>query len=152
MILQYRLAHAQGAPDDAEQPPENTVLKKFHNGRPIDFKALQCTIQRCFISLLKHHYDWLALWRVLYDLGLLEDTHFESFAKQMNKWFVDAPKPCKSDSMGDYASPYLGNTPRQQWTEAAFRMNQTKKQSLQGYRRLNNLCDTITEPLSKFAS
>ncbi|MBR1503310.1 MAG: hypothetical protein IJ618_05460 [Prevotella sp.] len=151
IILQYRLAHSQSAPADTELPLENDILKKFHNGRPIDFKALQTTIYNNFICQLKHHYDWLALWRILYDLGLLEDTHFESFAKQMNKWFKGLLKPCSSDCMGDYANPYLGNTPHRQWTEAAFRLQQTKKQSVSGYRRLNNLCTTLTTALRKFA-
>ena len=151
MILQFRLSHGQTAPADTGQPLENTILKKYHNGRPIDFKALQIAIYKCFISQLQFHYDWLALWRILYDLRLLEDTCLESFAKQMNNWFRGLLKPCKADSMGDYANPYLGNTEHRRWTEAAFRLHQTKKQSITGYRRLDHLCDTLMEALSCFA-
>ena len=134
-----------------EELLENTILRKYQNGHRIDFHALCMAINQCFVSQLQYCYDWLALWRVLYDLKLLEDTHLEAFAKQMNKWFPGLAKPCKSDSMGDYAKPYLGYTPHKQWTEAAFRQHQTKKQSISGYIRLRNLCTTLTEALARFA-
>ena len=130
-----------------EQKLLNKVLKKNHKGRPIDYKALWRIIERSFIAELRYGYEWLAPWRILYDLGLLEDTRLSTFAEQMNDWYPHASKPCKADSMGDYFAPFLGLNALVDWSEEAFMSQKTTKQSLSGYRRLYNHCLLLKEQL-----
>lgn len=126
---------------------ENKVLKKNHHGKPIDFQELHKRIDASFVAEIKFGYEWLSLWRMLYDLNLLEDVTLTSFAEQMNMWYPYAKKPCSADSMGDYYSPYLGTTAFTLWTETEFMKHQTSKQSITGFRRLCNDCETIKEAL-----
>jgi hypothetical protein len=49
--------------------------------------------------------------------------------------------------MGDYFNPYLGTTAFAQWNEEEFKKSKTSKQSISGYRRLYNDCETIKEAL-----
>ncbi len=129
---------------------ENHVLKKNHNGKPIDLKALHATIGKTFVSTIRYGYEWLALWRILNDLHLLEDVRLTAFEELMNQWYPQAQKPCRADSMGDYYSPYLGYTLFIIWSETAFNQQKTPKQSLSGFRRLYNDCDTIKQALKAY--
>lgn len=52
-----------------------------------------------------------------------------------------------ADSMGDYYNPYLGTTAFVQWNEEEFKKRKTSKQSISGYKRLYNDCETIKEAL-----
>ena len=131
-------------------PLENRVLKKNHNGKRIDFQALHKLIGESFVDEIKFGYEWLAPWRMLYDLSLLEDTTLTAFAEQMNKWYPDAKKPCNADSMGDYFNPYLGSTAFVLWDENEFKKRKTSKQSINGYRLLYNDCEAIKEALKSF--
>ena len=131
-------------------PLENRVLKKNHNGKRIDFQALHKILGESFVDEIKFGYEWLALWRILYDLSLLEDTTLTAFAEQMNKWYLDAKKPCNADSMGDYFNPYLGSTEFVLWDENEFKKRKTSKQSINGYRLLYNDCEAIKEALKSF--
>ena len=131
-------------------PLENRVLKKNHNGKCIDFQALHKLIGESFVDEIKFSYEWLAPWRMLYDLSLLEDTTLTAFAEQMNKWYPDAKKPCNADSMGDYFNPYLGSTAFVLWDENEFKKRKTSKQSINGYRLLYNDCEAIKEALKSF--
>ena len=135
-----------GAWEEAKQH-ENIILKKNHNGKPIDFQALHKRIETAFVAEIKYGYEWLSLWRMLYDLNLLEDTALTACADQMNKWYPNAKKPCCADSMGDYFNPYLGTTAFALWDEEEFKKHKTSKQSITGYRRLYNDCETIKEAL-----
>ena len=126
---------------------ENHVLKKNHHGKPIDFQALHKCLETSFVAEIKYGYEWLSLWRMLYDLNLLEDTTLTACAVQMNKWYPNARKPCCADSMGDYYNPYLGTTTFALWDEAEFKRHKTSKQSITGYRRLYNDCEAIKEAL-----
>lgn len=135
---------------DTENKLENKVLKKNHNGKPIDFQTLHKLIETSFVAEIKYGYEWFALWRILYDLRLLEDTTLTSFAEQMNKWYPNAKKSCNADNMGDYHNPYLGTTAFAQWDEDCFASKKTIKQSIGGYRRLYNDCETIKEALNSF--
>ena len=117
------------------------------NGKPIDFLALHKRIETSFVAEIKYGYEWLSLWRILYDLSLLEDTTLTACADQMNKWYPNAKKPCCADSMGDYFNPYLGTTAFAQWDEEEFKKRKTSKQSISGFRRLYNDCETIKEAL-----
>ena len=131
-------------------PLENRVLKKNHNGKCIDFQALHKLIGESFVDEIKFSYEWLAPWRMLYDLSLLEDTTLTAFAEQMNKWYPNAKKPCNADSMGDYFNPYLGSTAFVLWDENEFKKRKTSKQSINGYRLLYNDCEAIKEALKSF--
>ena len=131
-------------------PLENRVLKKNHNGKCIDFQALHKLIGELFVNEIKYNYEWLAPWRMLYDLSLLEDTTLTAFAEQMNKWYPNAKKPCNADSMGDYFNPYLGSTAFVLWDENEFKKRKTSKQSINGYRLLYNDCEAIKEALKSF--
>ena len=131
-------------------PLENRVLKKNHNGKRIDFQALHKLIGESFVDEIKFSYEWLAPWRMLYDLSLLEDTTLTAFAEQMNKWYPDAKKPSNADSMGDYFNPYLGSTAFVLWDENEFKKRKTSKQSINGYRLLYNDCEAIKEALKSF--
>ena len=130
------------------KPLENTILKKNHKGKRIDFQALHKILRESFVDEIKFGYEWLAPWRMLYDLSLLEDTTLTAFAEQMNKWYPDAKKPCSADSMGDYSNPYLGSTVL--WDENEFKKRKTSKQSVNGYRLLYNDCEAIKEALKSF--
>lgn len=132
------------------KPLENTILKKNHNGKRIDFQALHKILGVSFVDEIKFGYEWLAPWRMLYDLSLLEDTTLTAFAEQMNKWYPDAKKPCSADSMGDYSNPYLGSTAFVLWDENEFKKRKTSKQSINGYRLLYNDCEAIKEALKSF--
>lgn len=132
------------------KPLENTILKKNHNGKRIDFQALHKILGESFVDEIKFGYEWLAPWRMLYDLSLLEDTTLTAFAEQMNKWYPDAKKPCSADSMGDYSNPYLGSTAFVLWDENEFKKRKTSKQSINGYRLLYNDCEAIKEALKSF--
>ena len=132
------------------KPLENTILKKNHNGKRIDFQALHKILRESFVDEIKFGYEWLAPWRMLYDLSLLEDTTLTAFAEQMNKWYPDAKKPCSADSMGDYSNPYLGSTSFVLWDENEFKKRKTSKQSINGYRLLYNDCEAIKEALKSF--
>lgn len=129
---------------------ENTILKKNHNGKRIDFQALHKMLGESFVDEIKFGYEWLAPWRMLYDLSLLEDTTLTAFAEQMNKWYPDAKKSCSADSMGDYFNPYLGSTAFVLWDENEFKKRKTSKQSINGYRLLYNDCEAIKEALKSF--
>ena len=131
-------------------PLENRVLKKNHNGKCIDFQALHKLIDESFVNEIKYNYEWLAPWRMLYDLSFLEDTTLTAFAEQMNKWYPNAKKPCNADSMGDYFNPYLGSTAFVLWDENEFKKRKTSKQSINGYRLLYNDCEAIKEALKSF--
>lgn len=147
LILEY--AQSQSSVVLAPSVPiwTNRIMKKYYDGHPIDFDMLHDIIGDCFVSNLEYKYDWLALWRILYDLTLLEDIHLTSFSKQMNEWYPGAAEPCTDDAMNNYSNPYLGITPHDRWTEEAFRLHQTKKQSLNGFWRLKNLCDMLEKQL-----
>ena len=132
------------------KPLENKVLKKNHNGKCIDFQALHKLLGESFVDEIKFGYEWLAPWRMLYDLSLLEDTTLTAFAEQMNKWYPHAKKPCSADSMGDYCNPYLGSTAFVLWDENEFKKHKTSKQSINGYRKLYNDCEAIKEALKSF--
>lgn len=135
--------------DENKSKLENVILKRNHTGRRIDFLALHKLIEVAFVNEIKYSYEWLSLWRILYDLNLLEDTTLTSFADQMNKWYPNTKKQCSADSMGDYYNPYLGSTSFVHWDEAMFKKNKTLKQSVAGFRKLYNHCQNIKDKLEK---
>lgn len=148
-VLEELMDESISSARNETKPLENRVLKKNHNGKCIDFQALHKMLRESFVDEIKFSYEWLAPWRILYDLCLLEDTTLTAFAEQMNKWYPDAKKPCNADSMGDYFNPYLGSTAFAQWDETAFVKNKTSKQSVAGFRRLYNHCQNIKDKVKR---
>jgi len=142
-------ATAATADEPDKKPLVNTVLKRNHNGRPMDFARLQTVVANIFVKEMKYGYEWFALWRVLYDLRLLEVTTLTAFAAQMRQWYPHVHKACCADTMGDYYNRYLGTTPFTLWDEAEFVRRKTSKQSVSGFRRLYNDCATLMEGLRK---
>lgn len=147
LILDYSQTHGVATTVPFERSLENNVLKKNHHGQAIDFVALHRLLEQHFVANIAHQYEWVAPWRILYDMTLLEDPRLTSFAKQMNLWYPHVPKPCCDDAMNNYTNPYLGNTPHNKWTIEGFRKNQNKKQSVNGFWRLKNLCDMLEKEL-----
>ena len=105
------------------QQPVNHIFKRFHNGWPVDFLRLRDTLATRFVSQIRFAYEWFSLWKALYEMRLLERTTLTDFARQMFAWYPDAPKMCTADSIGDYRSGYLGETPSTLWDEQAYRDN-----------------------------
>jgi len=130
---------------DNEQPV-NLVLKKEHNGRPIDFFTIRLYIEVKLVNDIKQQYEWYAAYRILDDLKLLEDLKLSSFASQMNTWFPDAKVKCNSDSFGDYAT---GHTSKNYvlWNEETFMTEKKNNQTKKGFRKLSNLCHDLKDAL-----
>mgnify|MGYP006916080888 CR=1 FL=1 len=137
---QRRLYQFWGIPTDEEQQPAelpvNLIFKKFHHGRPINFRVMRDMLATNFVIHIHFAYEWFALWKVLLELQLLENTKLSDFSRQMFYWFPDAPKMCKADSMGDYRSGYLGNTPSTLWNEKQYLVNLKGNQSQNAFRHI----------------
>ena len=117
---QRELYRFLGVPVDdeaGELPPVNQIFKRYHECRPIDFARLHQLIGSRFVCRVRFAYEWFALWKVFYELKLLENTTLTAFARQMFVWYPDAPKMCRADSIGDYRGGYLGKTPSTLWNE-----------------------------------
>ena len=150
--LIYNFMHASHTSVEVtltDKAPINTIMKKFHDGRPIDFIKLHDLVEKEFVSKIEFGYEWLALWRWLNDMMLLETTTFTDFENQMKQWYPHAPKPCKADSMGDYSKPYLASKPHAVWTKQDFLKYKTNKQCLDGYYKLFNRCQHLKDTISQ---
>lgn len=125
---------------------ENTVIRENQGMGRLSLWKLHKWIESHFISLLANQYDWLALWRVLYDHNLIAQGEHQSskFEKQMNDWFPDAKMACSAKEMNRFRKGYLGDTPYTEWEKAEFfRKRDTDKQSTDGFERLKELCDRL---------
>ncbi len=133
----------------------NFVFKKFKDGFPIDFGNLHEWLDKNFVYQLNANYEWFALWRIASDMRLIESgqTKISVFVEQMNKWFPDAPHPCKASEINRYKRGYLGNTPFKDWNEWCFRESiedkKKCKQSRAGFSNLYRLCKKLYEDLPK---
>ena len=139
-----------GVPLDDEaggQPPVNQIFKRYHDRRPIDFAKLHYLIGSRFVYNIRFAYEWFALWKVLYELRLLENTTLTAFARQMFVWYPDAPKMCRADSIGDYRSGYLGETPSTLWDEHDYIMSLKGNQSRTAFKRICLWNDELREML-----
>ena len=90
-----------------------------------------------FVSQVRYAYEWFSLWKVFYEMRLLERTTLTDFARQMFVWYPDAPKMCTADSLGDYRSGYLGETLSTLWDEQAYRDNIRGNQSRSAFSRIS---------------
>ena len=127
------------------QPPL-LVVKTFHNRRRIDYNVVRMHIERVLVMQMKYRYEWYAAYRVMTDLRLLDELQLSKFALQMQAWFPDAPLPCTSDSLGDYA---VGHTSKAftLWDGTQFRKEQRKGQSLTGFTTLYHRCEALRAAL-----
>lgn len=134
--------------DEADElPPVNQIFKRYHELRPIDFSKLRHLIGSRFVYKIRFAYEWFALWKVLYELKLLENTTLTAFARQMFVWYPDAPKMCRADSIGDYRSGYLGETPSTLWDEHCYIKRLTGNQSRAAFKRICLWNDELRETL-----
>ncbi len=133
----------------------NYIFRRFLDGRPMNFGNLHEWLDKNFVYQLNANYEWFALWRIVTDLRLIESgmTTVSKFVFQMNKWFPDAPHPCKASEINRYKRGYLGNNPFEKWSEHDFRMSLFErkhcKQCQSGYERLHHLCNDIMIGLSQ---
>jgi hypothetical protein len=147
---QRELYRFLGVPvDDGEAalPPVNQIFKRYHDRHPINFARLHGLIASRFVCRIRYVYEWFALWKVFYELRLLENTTLTAFARQMFLWYPDAPKTCQADSIGDYSSGYLGQTPSVLWDEQAYIKNIKGNQSRAAYKRIRLWTDELREML-----
>ena len=133
----YRFLGIPNTDDGVRQQPVNHIFKRFHNGRPVDFLRLRDMLATRFVSQIRFAYEWFSLWKALYEMRLLERTALTEFARQMFAWYPDAPKMCTADSIGDYRSGYLGQTPSTLWDEQAYRTSIRGNQSRTAFGRIS---------------
>jgi len=126
--------------------PVNLIFRQFHNRRQIDFAAIREQVERVVVRQMRHRYEWYAAYRILLDLGLLEELQLSKFAQQMQAWFPDVPIRCTSDSMGDYA---IGHTSKafSLWSSDQFRAEMRKGQSVMGFNTLYHRCQELRAAL-----
>lgn len=122
--------------------PENIVFRKFHEGKQIDFFTIKKAIELRLVADIKFKYEWYAAYRILSDLGLLEDNKLSSFAKQMNIWFPNARIKCKDDAFGDYSTGHTGKK-FELWNDEVFKKEKKKNQSITGFRKIYNICNEL---------
>ena len=133
------------APLPPEQP-RNMVFRQYYKRRAIDFNAVRQQVERVVVMQMRHAYEWYAAYRVLMDLGLLEDTMLTHFAQQMTAWFADAPIRCNADRLGDYA---VGHTAKAStlWNVELFRKEQRRGQSIGAFNTLTHRCEELRTAL-----
>lgn len=133
----------------------NFVFKKFLDGLPLDFGNLHEWLDKNFVYQLNANYEWFALWRIAADMRLIESGRMKIslFVEQMNKWFPDAPHPCKASEINRYKRGYLGNTPFKEWNEYCFCESiedmKNCKQSRAGFNNLYRLCKKLNDEMPK---
>lgn len=128
---------------------ENIIFRLNHNGRKIDLHQLRDWIAENFVPHLTAKYEWFALWRILMDKELMasDQTKVSKFTRQMNSWFPDAAVRCAADAVNLYHRGYLGSTPYREWDRSLFYKERREKQSMDGFNRLDRLCNDLTEGL-----
>ena len=147
---QRKLYQFLGVPvDDGKDvlPPDNQIFKRYHDGRPIDFVRLRDLIGSRFVCRIRYAYEWFALWKVFYELKLLESTTLTAFARQMFAWYPDAPRMCSADSIGDYRNGYLGKTPSSLWDERCYIKSLKGNQSRTAFKRISLWMEDLREML-----
>ena len=129
-----------------DNQPRNLIFKQFVNRQRIDFAAVRSQVERVVLKQMRHHYEWYAAYRVLLDMGLLEELQLTKFAQQMQVWFPQAPIACKADSLGDYA---VGHTSKAftLWNIDVFRQELRRGQSVTGFNVLYHRCEELRATL-----
>ena len=145
-----KAAKNQGNKEGDNEQPVNLVFKNNYDGKLIDFFTIRLYIEVKLVKEIKSHYEWYAAYRILYDLGLLDNYKLSSFASQMNKWFPNVTVRCNEDALGDYAT---GHTSKKYdlWNEEIFveekKTSKRKNQSLRGFRKLFSICHDLKDSL-----
>jgi len=129
-----------------ELEPRNMIFRRFYNRRPLDFATIRDKIEQVIVRQMRYRYEWYAAYRVLMDLGLLEELQLSRFAQQMQEWFPDIAIQCTADSMGEYA---VGHTSCgfALWDSTRFREERRKGQSVAGFNTLYNRCGELRAAL-----
>ncbi len=131
---------------------ENIIFRTHYRGREIDHKKLWDWINEYFLKRLTYKYDWFALWRILKDSGLIQNskTSTSDFVRQMNIWYRDVHTECvcNEGNVNLYRSGYLGKTEYKYWRKADFLEQMKPKQREEGFDRLNDLCVYLSENLN----
>ena len=133
------------ATDVADQP-RNLVFKQFYKRQRIDFAAVRQRIERVVVMQLKHQYEWYAAYRILMDLGLLDELKLTKFAQQMCEWFPDVAIRCTADALSVYA---VGHTSKAftLWNSEQFRQEKRRDQSAYGFNVLYHRCEELRAAL-----
>ena len=133
--------------DDIVRPlppeqPQNVVFRQYHQRRVVDYNAVRQAVERVVVKQMRHAYEWYAAYRVLMDLGLIDDPMLTRFAQQMNVWFPDAPIRCSADRMGDY---FVGHTAKAStlWNAELFRRDMRRGQSTGAFNTLLHRCEEL---------
>lgn len=128
------------------QGPCNLVFRQFYKRRAVDFGAIRKAIERVIVKQMKYRYEWFAAYRVMMDIGLLEELQLSKFALQMQEWFPDVPIRCTADSLGEYA---VGHTSCafSLWDSTRFRAEKRKGQSTAGFTTLFHRCEELRAAL-----
>lgn len=143
-----RLRQRKTSPQAPQSPPapQNLIFKHFSNRRRIDFAAIRDQLERIVVRQMKYRYEWYAAYRVLMDLGLLDELQLSKFALQMQAWFPEAPIQCTSDSLGEYAVGHTGKA-FTLWNSEQFRQEIRKGQSATGFNTLYHRCEELRAAL-----
>lgn len=138
-------ADAATRPLPPEQP-QNMVFRQYHKRRAVDYNAVRQAVERVIVKQMRHAYEWYAAYRVLMDIGLIDDPMLTRFAQQMNVWFPDAPIRCSADRMGDY---FVGHTAKAStlWNAEQFRRDQRRGQSMGAFNTLLHRCEELRAAL-----
>lgn len=128
---------------------ENLIFRNNLDGRPLDIERLFRWIDTQFLPLLTAKYEWFALWRVLKDASLLgsDMEQTSKFVEQMRLWYPEAPHTCSASEVNRYKRGYLGKEPFVTWDKGVFRNSMDDKQSMDGFKRLEELCRRLTDVL-----
>lgn len=149
-VMNQRRLAVKDAVMDSSMPlpdmPRNQVFKQFYRRLPIDFLALRHQVERVVVKQMRHAYEWYAAYRILSDLGLLDDNMLTRFATQMNNWFPEAPIACSADRLGEYA---VGHTARAftLWNSEKFRTEMRRGQSVVAFNILYLRCEELRAAL-----
>lgn len=133
------------------RPLANVIFKETltaKDGQPVrtlQLDRLHGWIERHFVSHLTARYEWFALWRMLYDLKLIEGSRAmtSKFVKQMNDWYPGLEHPCEAGAVNRFRSGYLGETPFWSWDEGTYHSRIKGKQSWNAIRQLSPLCEEL---------
>lgn len=131
--------------DAATLPPEQPavlIFRKYHQRRAVDYNAVRQAVERVVLKQMRHAYEWYAAYRVLMDLGLIDDPMLTHFAQQMNVWFPDASIRCSADRMGDYAVGYTAKSSKL-WNIELYRRDMRQGQSITAFNTLLHRCEEL---------
>lgn len=128
------------------EQPQILVFRQFHQRRAIDYNAVRRQVERVIVMQMRHAYEWYAAYRVLMDVGLIDDPMLTHFAQQMNAWFPDAPIRCNADRMGDYAVGYTTKSSTL-WNAEQFRRDMRQGQSMGAFNTLHHRCEELRAAL-----